>query len=116
MCVTNLIHKTWFVNTFRALKRNLFRRAYPCHFVLTDWWVQIVYLSNIHSTPCLQFAGQADNFMLTFVGQINGGSIGPFATINCEPRQARKGAAVTIDASAEMWLLELPPKICENSP
>ena len=40
----------------------------------------------------------------------DGGSIGPLATIDCEPRQARKGAAVTIDSGAEVWLLELPPK------
>lgn len=40
-----------------------------------------------------------------------GGSIGPLATIDCEPRQARKGAAVTIDSGAEVWLLELPPNL-----
>ncbi len=38
-----------------------------------------------------------------------GGSIGPLAAIDCEPRQARKGAAVTIDSSAEVRLLEPPP-------
>lgn len=27
----------------------------------------------------------------------------------CEPRQARKGAAVAIVSCAEVWLLELPP-------
>ena len=41
----------------------------------------------------------------------DGGSIGPLATIDCEPRQARKGAAVTIDSGAEVWLLELPPNL-----
>ncbi len=35
--------------------------------------------------------------------------MGPLATIDCEPRQARKGAAVTIDAGAGVWLLGLPP-------
>ena len=47
------------------------------------------------------FTRQEPIFMLPFFGQVNGGSIGPFATIHCEPRQARKGAAVTIDASAK---------------
>ena len=41
----------------------------------------------------------------------NGGFMGPLAAIDCEPRQARKGAAVTIDASAEVWLIKLPPKL-----
>ena len=41
----------------------------------------------------------------------DGGSIGPLATINCEPRQARKGAAVTIDSGAGVWLLGLPPNL-----
>lgn len=41
-----------------------------------------------------------------------GGLIGPLATIDREPRQARKGAAVTIDSGAEVWLLGPPPK-CE---
>ena len=41
----------------------------------------------------------------------DGGSIGPLATIDCEPRQARKGAAVTIDSGAGVWLLELPPNV-----
>lgn len=38
-----------------------------------------------------------------------GGAIGPFAAIDCEPRQARKGAAVAVDSGAEVWLLALPP-------
>jgi hypothetical protein len=41
----------------------------------------------------------------------NGGSIGPLAAIDCESRQVRKGAAVIIDSSAEVWLLELPPNL-----
>ena len=28
---------------------------------------------------------------------------GPPATINCEPRQARKGAAATMDSGAGVW-------------
>lgn len=32
-------------------------------------------------------------------------SIGPFATISCEPRQVRKEATVTTDASAEVGLV-----------
>ena len=39
----------------------------------------------------------------------NGGPFGPPATIGCEPRQARKGAAVTIDSGAGVWLLGPPP-------
>jgi hypothetical protein len=51
-------------------------------------------------------------FFFCYSSQFNyGGSIGPHATIDCEPRQARKGAAVTIDSGAEVWLLELPPKL-----
>ena len=44
----------------------------------------------------------------------NGGPIGPLATIDCEPRQARKGAAVTIDSSAGVWLLGLPPNLVNS--
>ena len=29
--------------------------------------------------------------------------IRPLATISCEPRQARKGAAVTVDLGAGVW-------------
>ena len=51
-------------------------------------------------------------FFFCYSSQFNyGGSIGPLATIDCEPRQARKGAAVTIDSGAEVWLLELPPNL-----
>ena len=32
-------------------------------------------------------------------------SIGPFATIGCEPRQVRKEATVAADVGAEMWLV-----------
>ena len=34
---------------------------------------------------------------------------GPLAAINCEPRQARKGATVTMDSGAEVRLGGLPP-------
>ena len=34
---------------------------------------------------------------------------GPLAAINCELRQARKGATVTVDSGAEVWLGGLPP-------
>ncbi len=30
--------------------------------------------------------------------------VGSFATIDCEPRQARKGATVTVDSGAEILL------------
>jgi hypothetical protein len=30
---------------------------------------------------------------------------GPLATIRCEPRQARKGAAAAADSSAGVWLV-----------
>jgi hypothetical protein len=29
--------------------------------------------------------------------------VGPLATINCEPRQTRKGAAAAIDSGAGVW-------------
>ncbi len=38
-----------------------------------------------------------------------GGPIGPPAMINCELRQARKGATVAIDSCAGMWLVGPPP-------
>jgi len=38
-----------------------------------------------------------------------GGPVGPPATRNCEPRQARKGATVAVDACAGMWLSGPPP-------
>lgn len=41
----------------------------------------------------------------------DGGPAGPLATIDCEPRQARKGAAVTVDSSAGVWLSGLPPNL-----
>ena len=34
---------------------------------------------------------------------------GALAMVNCEPRQARKGATVVIDSGAEVWLFESPP-------
>lgn len=39
----------------------------------------------------------------------DGGSLGPLAAINDEPRQARKGATVIFDSCAEVRLLGLPP-------
>ena len=39
----------------------------------------------------------------------NGGPIGPLATITCESRQARKGATVTGDSCAGVWLVGSPP-------
>ena len=38
-----------------------------------------------------------------------GGAVGPLATVDCEPRQVRKEAAVAIDSCAEVWLTGLPP-------
>src|SRR5690606_14573031 len=38
-----------------------------------------------------------------------GGLIGPLATIDGEPRQARKGATVAVDSCAGVWLMGLPP-------
>ena len=40
-----------------------------------------------------------------------GGFVGPFATIEYEPRQAWKGAAVIFDSCAEVWLSKLPPNL-----
>ena len=31
--------------------------------------------------------------------------IGPLATIDCEPGQARKGAAAAVDSGAGVWLV-----------
>ncbi len=39
------------------------------------------------------------------------GRVGPLATINGEPRQARKGAAATIDSGAGMWLARSTTRI-----
>ncbi len=39
----------------------------------------------------------------------DGNSVGPLATIGCELRQARKGATVTADLCAGVWLTGLPP-------
>ena len=39
--------------------------------------------------------------------------VGPLATKNCEPRQARKGAAVTADSCAEVWLIQVAAHIYE---
>ncbi len=33
--------------------------------------------------------------------------IGPLAAIDCELRQARKGATVTMDSGAEVWLVQV---------
>ncbi len=48
-------------------------------------------------------------------------SIGPPATLTCEPGQARKGAATVRDVCAGMWLVEVSahlvvPKSCHKSP
>ena len=32
---------------------------------------------------------------------------GPLATISCEPRQTRKGAAATVDSGAGVWLVQV---------
>ena len=32
---------------------------------------------------------------------------GPPATISCEPRQARKGAAAAVDSGAGVWLVQV---------
>ena len=39
----------------------------------------------------------------------NGGFLGPCATINYEPRQTWKGAAVIVDVCAAVWLFKPPP-------
>jgi len=40
---------------------------------------------------------------------LNGGPVGPLATIVCKPRQGRKAATVVNDSGAGMWLAGLPP-------
>ncbi len=49
-------------------------------------------------------------------GVINGGGAGPPATINCEPGQARKGAAAAVDSGAGMWLVPTASILCFQSP
>ena len=52
---------------------------------------------GFESLPLRQFFLRV--FMVTCVG--------PLATIDCEPRQARKGATVTIDLGAGVWLAQV---------
>jgi len=49
------------------------------------------------------------HFAALLKGKGHGGSNGPLAAIDSEPRQARKGATVVIDSGAEVWLFESPP-------
>ena len=44
----------------------------------------------------LLIQNQANQFMVT--------PVGPLAMIDCEPRQARKGATVVVISCAEVWL------------
>ncbi len=37
--------------------------------------------------------------------------IGPLATINCEPRQARKGATAAVDSGAGVWLVRVATQL-----
>ncbi len=37
--------------------------------------------------------------------------IGPLATISCEPRQARKGAAAAVNLGAEVWLVVVTTRL-----
>ena len=41
---------------------------------------------------------------------IDGGPIGPLATIDREPRQVRKEATVVIDSGAGVWLIGFASK------
>jgi len=52
---------------------------------------------------------------LSRLNLINGSLIGPSAAITCEPRQAWKGAAVTIDSGAGVWRMRLSPIILERA-
>ena len=38
--------------------------------------------------------------------------VGPLATISCEPRQARKGATVTVTSGAGVWLMWVATRFC----
>ncbi len=40
--------------------------------------------------------------------------VGSFAAIDCEPRQARKGATVTVDSGAEILLAQVAAKFKNN--
>ena len=57
---------------------------------------------------CVKFANPR-HFTALSSDKVTGDSDGPLATIDSEPRQARKGATVVIDSGAEVWLFESPP-------
>jgi len=40
---------------------------------------------------------------------------GPLATISCEPRQARKGAAAAVDSGAGVWLVQVASQFSDHS-
>ena len=42
--------------------------------------------------------------------------IGPLATINCEPGQARKGAAAAVDLGAGVWLVQAATILLQLTP
>ena len=41
--------------------------------------------------------------------RVDGGHTGPLATNRCQPRQARKGAAVAANSGAGVWLVRPSP-------
>ncbi len=40
--------------------------------------------------------------------------IGPLATMSCEPRQARKGATVTVISGAGVWLVQVATRLARG--
>jgi hypothetical protein len=55
----------------------------------------------LHSAPLYE-RGLHGSCILSMVTRI-----GPLATINCEPRQARKGATAAVDLGAGVWLVRV---------
>ena len=61
--------------------------------------------------PCLRNRRLFETLCVPVLNGAYGGSDGPLAAIDSEPRQARKGATVVIDSGAGVWLFESPPLI-----
>ncbi len=58
-------------------------------------------------------SGDSRYFLVLFIILTMVALFGPLTTKDCEPRQAWKGAAVTVNLGVEVWLIELPPFVCE---
>ena len=63
--------------------------------------------SEVNHVRELAPPGRASELRANYVFMV--ACIGPRATQNCEPRQARKGAAAAVDACAVVWLVRAAP-------